>query len=319
MVRTMAANLALRNELSEGHAWLDQVFRDSSLPRLGLIPGGPQVDFRWRLVIACGPGIVLQLGLPPDLFDALGVGEDTLATQGQALVAQCASPLLPALRGFFADEVELRVEPAPRGWPETERWALFQLTIPSLRRTLPGRLVDRFALKLRDLVVTRPRPHGIDLPLPLFAGAQLRLPVSAVLKLRPGDVLLCGQAPPGTAKQIRLYTESAASRREGRYLATVRTEDGCVEHLSPGVLHELRDTSSTGAPEVAADIVEGRLTLSAARCKALTIGQCIEGWGGVAWLEEPQLRIGGRPRALLRRTRLAGQPGYEVLQLHRSR
>lgn len=316
MVRCSPAQLMLRNRLGRGHVWLNDLFGESSLPfvDVGIGAGDGPPEFSWRLLIAGPTGVLMQVGITDMLIDALGLSRRGPESLWQALAAQWAAPFMPALRTFFEQEVEPRLERAPNGWPDTEGWPKFHFTIATLRQTLPGRVVDAFALKLAEKATRSQRRRDAHLQMPLFAGRQLRLSPGEVRRLKRGDVLLCDGTATGEAPQTRLYVESSAPPHPWRYLATVRTDDGRVDHLSPGAWHDSHG-AACGQPRVHVDIVQARLQLPVDRCRALAVGQCIEGWQQATWLSEAELRIGRRPLARARPLRLVGRDGFEIIQV----
>lgn len=324
LTRISRSRLALHNELTKGPAWLQNLFADSSLPRASLRSAGPALEFRWRLLFVGRTGPLLQLALCDALLESLGLGASPRAGVLLALAECAAASMMPALRDFFEEDVALRVEEAPQGWPETDSWTKFQFCVPSpdprvpaQEWCVPGRIVDPFALKLSRLLAAHRSRRPGDVGLPVFAGTRQEMPVTAALGLREGGVLLCEQSAADAARQIRLYVTSASARQEGRYLATLRRLDGRVEHLSPGPGLDGGFMGAGGRPRVGLDIVEARLLLSSRRCRTLALGQCLGEWPGVAWLDTPEVRLGGRQVASARRITVAGQAGFEIVALHR--
>jgi hypothetical protein len=317
VARVPRAHLALHAHLMQGPVWLRQIFDDSSLPEVGLVPGNAKVDFRCCLVAIGSSGTLLQVALLPALFQALRLPERTRAGLRQALVAHWTAPLMPALRRLFGQDFEWRVEEAPDGWPDTGKSAAFQLSVPAVRLLLQCRLADAFVPGLCSLLQRCMKPSRADVPMRLFAGTRLRMPASEVLRLQEGDVLLCDDVSRGQARQVRLYADSASALGEGKYMATVRAHDGCVEHLAPGLWWEGQRCDAPQGPLVNVDVVEAWMNLSSKRCRRLTLGQFIDEWKGASWLDVPQLRIGGRPWAGVRPALLAGRPGYEIVTLQR--
>jgi hypothetical protein len=313
MVRSSPANLMLRNALSGRGPRLGDVLGDPSLPAMTLHPGGGAVDFRWRLRLDGPGGSLLQVALPDALFQSLGLTHHIRPALLQALALCEAAPCLPALQGFFEQDIDLRLEEAPHGWPETDHWSKFQLYVPSLDQRLPGRLVDRFALKLARRL-GRPRPKaGSGVLLTLQVGTQLRVRAAAASSLCEGDVLLCDD--PASVEAARLYVMSASRRCERRYLATVRRDDGRIEHLaSQPWLHEAVLEEARG-PWVRLEVVEARLRVASARCRGLAVGERLEEWSGIDWLDAPEVFLGGRCVARARRTSVAGRAGFEIRTL----
>ncbi len=311
------AHLQLRDLLMGGPVWLDKIFDDGSPELAGLLPGNGNVDFRWCLQIAGPSGVLVQLGLRPSLFESLGLPEHARASIRLALAEQWLSPLRPALRSFFGQDLGLRLEEARDGWPDAGPSFAFQLSIPSMRQLVPARLADAFVAPLRDLVQHRMPPRPADVPLRLFVGTRLCLPVSEVRNLEEGDVLLCENMGADAAKSVRIYAESAAAKRKWRYVATVRASDGEVQHLAPLMPLETRVPQEPMGSLVSLDVLEACLDSSSARCRTLAIGRCVHEWHRAVWLQTPELRVGGRPWAKVRPARRADRAGYEIVKLHR--
>jgi hypothetical protein len=317
VLRVPRAHLALNALLMQGPVWLQRVFDDSTLPEIGLLPRNANADFRSCLLAVGSSGTLLQVGLLPARFEALGLPGRMSAGLRLATVQHWAAPLMPALRDLFGQDFEWRVEEAPGRWADTGQPAAFQLSVPAMRLMLQCRLADSFVPGLCSLLDRCKGWSRADVPMRLFAGTRLRMPVSEVLALQEGDVLLCDDVSRGHARQIRLYTDSVPAFRESQYLATVRADDGCVEHLAPGPWWDGQPWDGPPGPLVNVDVVSARVNVSARRCRRLTLGQCIEEWKGASWLDAPQLRIGGRLWAGLRPTLLARRPGYEIVSLQR--
>jgi hypothetical protein len=318
MVRGSRTNLLLRNLLSRDLAWLDRLFGDASVPVAYLNRGNLLVEFDWRLVVAGRTGPLLQLALSRPLLQSLGLATAPRPALRAALAECATASLMPALREFFEQHVEVLVEEGAQGWPESDAWVNFQFGLPSLDDcVVPGRLVEPFARKLNRLLAARfDRPRG-DVALPLFAGTRMEVPVSAALALREGDVLLGDESSVDPAREVRLYVMSASARQEGRYLATLGRQDGRVERVSPGGWLDAGFVRRSGTPRVGIDIVEARLRVSSERCRNLALGEVLGEWADVAWLDTPEVRLGGRRVARARRISLAGRAGFEILELHR--
>ncbi len=322
MVRGTRTNLALRNLLSKRVAWLEDLFKDGSLPRAYLNRGNLFVEFQWRLVVVGRTGPLLHLALSGALLELLGFAGVPRAAVRDALVECAAAPLMPALREFFEQDVVVRVEEGQRGWPESDSWAKFQFCLPSadgpsLDRCVPVRILEPFALKLNRLLAARSHRPRVDVWMPLFAGTRQQVPVSTVRGLKEGDVLLGDESSADAAGAIRLYVMSASAQQEGRYLATLRRQDGRVVHLSPGRWLDGGFLGGGGTPRVGLDVVEARLLVSSERCRTLALGECLGEWPDAAWLETLEMRLGGRRLASARRITVAGRAGFEILELHR--
>lgn len=314
--RETRALLSLRELLSRGPIWLGQLFDEPSLPRAGLLPGGGNVDFRRCLRVLAGSRTVLQLGLLPSLFERLDLSDRMRAPVCLALAQHWLAPLQPALCSFFGEAIELHIDEDTNGWPDNGDSVAFQLNIPALRQFLPARLAAPFVPRLLDLLHRSEGRRRADVPLRLFAGAQIRLPMADVLALAEGDVLLSDAAAGIGDRQIGLYIESATSRRQGRYLASVRADDGLVEHLAPGGWQDA--SGSEQAPtdgHLVVDVVEAWLPLGSARARALALGQRIEEWRRASWPELAELRIGGETWGTVAQVKLAGQRGYGIVSL----
>lgn len=294
---------------------LPELFEDAALPPLRLVSASRKIGFRWRLVLAGDTGPLVQAGLPPALIHALGLREDMRPGLRQALAEQWMAPLLPALRCLFAQAIQVFIDEAPDDWGGDEEWAEFHLTIPPLDQSLPGRLASAFVLALRDWVEQRMPVATGETRVRAFAGTQLRLPVAATLCLQQGDVLLGDETLAELVRQIHLYRAPQA-RSEARYLATVDLHQGRIERVASGswwqgsLAQVERDE-----PCVAAHVVMGMLQLSSPSCEKLVVGQCIDDWQSVHWLQAPQLHIAGRLCAHLQPTLAAGQAGYQIAEI----
>jgi hypothetical protein len=319
MVRGSRLQIDLRNQLSRSFVWLHTLLEDVSLPRVCIRPlAGPPPDTRWRVLVLGRGGVLLTIALPTSLTDgALHLPNHMPSPQRQALAASILAPLLPHLRSFFKQDLDLQVQD---GW-ESEAVAgpsvRFQvgLAIQALDVILPCFLSETFAPRLIDLLKRRRSSLAIDAPVSVFVGNQLRVPVREVLQLKEGDILLCDQVPHGAAPLSRLYLQSAAAMREGRYLATVRAEDGRVEHLAPTGWAAAGWSSASDMPLAAVDAIEARLSLPATRCRGLAIGEHIGGWKDMLPLEPVQLCIAGGLVAHGRCTSVAGRRGYEIVRI----
>lgn len=319
MVRGSRQQIDLRNQLSRSYFWLNELFEDASLPRACLLAqSGPPLDTRWRVLVSGPAGVLLTIALPTSLTEgALHLPNHTPAGHRQALAACILAPLLPHLCSLFEQEIELHVQDGQEADAPAGPWVLFHVALRHPDVFLPCCLAEAFAPRLIQLMKQQQSRVAIDAPVSLFVGHQLRVPEREVLQLQEGDVLLCDPVPPGAAPRTRLYLESAAALRKGRYLATVRAEDGRIEHLAPGDWAERDPNPSPDMPFAAVDAIEARLTLPAQRCRELAIGQHIDGWKETRRLEPVQLCVAGRLVAHGRCTSVAGHRGYEILQVHR--
>lgn len=321
--RATRLQIDLRNQLSGRFVWLHALFEDASFPRVRIrrLAGHPLPGTRWRVLVLGRADVLLTIALPTSLTDgALHVPNHTPSWQLQALAASVLAPLLPHLRSFFEQELELRVQD---GW-ESEAVAgpslrfLVNVASEALDLTLPCFLSEAFAPRLIHLLKRRRSSFAaIDAPVSLFVGNQLRVPVRELLQLQESDVLMCDQVLQEEVPQTRLYLQSADALQAGRYLATVRAESGRVEHLAPGGWTGTGLNPSPGMPLAAVDAIEARLTLPATRCRRLAIGEYIDGWKDTPRLEPVQLFVAGRLVAQGRCTFVAGRGGYEILQIHR--
>lgn len=317
MVRSSRANLVLRNRLSLRTAWLADLAGDAALPRIGLLPAGRPVEFRWRMIFSGRQGALLQLGLPDAFLESVGAARGTRAGLVQALAAHHAEPLMPMLRTLFGQDIDVRVEAAPHGWPEAADWSKFQICIGSLEHRLPARMIDAFALELsRRLGVRAPRAVA-DIPVQVTAGARCLVPASALRHLGEGDVLLGDETTGPGDEEVRLFVQGADAGRADRWIASVRRLDGRVVHLRPAVAHgPARDPG--GGPWVALDVVEASLQLTAKRCRMLAIGQRMPHWEDVVWCDEAAVRWGATCLGFARKIRIAGRVAFEIVRLGRS-
>lgn len=324
MVRATRGRMHLHNEVVGRPVWLHSALA-GSLPLSYLHPGTTVTTFQWHMMLMGRTGPLLQLALNDASLAELGWTPSPRAELRDALAACVVAPFMPALREFFGQDLVSRLEPAPQGWPETDSWANFQFCLSSpgdsrLDVRVPARMVEPFALKLsQKLKAARNFPPTADVALPLFAGAQLQVPVRAALELREGDVLMCEESSLDAAGQIRLYVLSASARQEARYLATLRRQNGRVDHLPPGAWLDAGLLRGGGPPRVSVDVAEARLLVSSQRCRGLAVGECLGEWLEAAWLERPEVRLCGRTVATARRTTVGGRAGFEILELNRPR
>ncbi len=318
LVGTTRAQIASRNQLSRQRARLSEVLRDCSLADVRLAQAdGPPTDSCWRLLLKGPQGELLRLGLPPAVLERVGAAETLRAPLRQALAAQLLAPMLPGLARFFGQDIAPFIEPATERGADTSDWIRFHVLLPGINQPLLAHMPQAFAERLIAVLAAARRDVGVNVLVPLFAAHCLCLSVATVRNLCVGDVLLADVAAPHAAgSAVRLHVESASTSRQARYLATVRAEDGHVLHLADAGRNVSQAGASGLGPQVQVEMVEARLVGDAAGCRALALGRRFDAWDNATWLIQPELRVGGRRWGTLRRTRVAGRLGFEILQLH---
>lgn len=319
LVDTTRAQIASRNQLSRQRARLSEVLRDCSLADVRLAQAdGPPADSRWRLLLKGPQGEVLRLGLPPAVLERVGATDTLRPPLRQALAAQLLAPVLPGLARFFGQDLAPFIEPAIERGADTSDWVRFHVLLPGINEPMLAQMPQAFAERLIAVLAAARRDVGVNVPVPLFAAHCLCLSVATVRSLCVGDVLLADVAAHHAGSAVRLHVESASTSRQARYLATIRAEDGHVLHLADAGRSASQAGASGLGPQVQVEMVEARLAGDAAGCRALALGRRFDAWDNASWLIQPELRVGGRTWGTLRRTRVAGRLGFEILALHAS-
>ena len=317
LVGTTRAQIASRNQLSRQRARLSEVLRDCSLADVRLVQAdGPPADSRWRLLLKGPQGELLRLALPPAVLERVGAADTLRPPLRQALAAQLLAPMLPGLARFFGQDLAPFIEPVTERGADTSDWLRFHVLLPGIDHPLLAQMPQAFAERLIAVLAAARRDVGVNVQVRLFAAHCLCLPVTTVRSLCVGDVLLVDETASYAASAIRLHVESASTSRQARYLATVRAEDGRVLHLADAGRSASQAGASGLGPRVQVEMVEARLVGDAAGCRALALGQRFDAWDNASWLIQPELRVGGTSWGYLRRTRVAGRIGFEVLALH---
>lgn len=263
-----------------------------------------------RLVIEGEGAALAQVGLPAELLQALGVAQGLSLPVLSAMAAQMISPLLPSMRNFFEQDIRVRVESSQERGPDTYRWAKFLLCPASVPVGMPCRVREVFSQKLVDLASAIPGEGHDQTRIPLILGVQQRLTPAQLRRLAVGDVIVVDEAQPG---RLDLRIDTLSPPLASPRLAVVSRNDGRIEHLSPGAWHEFqRSSSAVDGTAVAVDVVVGRMSLYAYKCRKLVLGQCIADWGSVAWLDHAQLRLCGRRFGTARAMTVAGVLAFEI-------
>lgn len=300
---------------------LREVFADATLPPVDLLGTSTQVTHRFRMVIVSSTEVLMQIGLPPALFDHLGLPEHVGALRRNAIAAQYVASFMATLRGFFAQDVEVHVDDVSEGCAVDAGkpgWTTFGLGLRGL--VLPSGLADPYAARLCELIAQRVPRVNPSLRVRAFLGHRLFLSVAAVRQLREGDVLLAQEAAQDMERHVRLYVDAAGGPTQAGYVhvSTISRQDGRIEHLAPGPwLGPRLCADMLREPVVEVDIVCARLTRWRTPVRPQLAGECLHDWSSIGWLALPEMLVNQRPGARVRPVFAAGQAGFEVVELFR--
>jgi hypothetical protein len=309
MARSNRINVRLRNALSFHSPALAQLFEDESLPRATVHPSGVTVGFRWRLDLRLAGQTLLRLGLTDAVLSDLGCNDQLIERSGAEVAAALLAPVLRRLRTWVHGVPEPAVVADREGRIEMGAGALFRLQVTGRTgpHSLPGQMSENVAARILDCLDERRRPISRHVPLPVYIGRQIRLPVREFIALAPGDVILHGHRQRAAVVDLLVAQHDRAEtftpvarldRSSGRLLGLARADGH-------------RGIDARG-PLVRVDIVEGMGIATSTAIRRLEPAMRPRFWTKCQWLEQSELRVSGRIVGWARPTHIAGCPGHEI-------
>jgi hypothetical protein len=277
---------------------------------LRLVAAGNDWDASILLAVEGAGGTLAELGVSHPLVQALGIRLDLPPPLLHAVAGQLLSPVLPALRVFFNQDVSIRILQREPGPLETNGWVNFRLFFSTWRVDEPCRVHEAYLPLLHARALALPCRYLREVPVPLFLGEQLLLRPAELMALQAGDVVLSQHPDP---KSWGLFTEPRRANQPSQCLAVMDKGDGRVAHLPSGPWRmSPRPVAAAGELRVAVEVIAARLALTAEQCRGLARGQALPGWAEVKRLARPELRIGTRMLWHTKAVRVSQRWGYEL-------